>query len=147
MVVELKQRNIWLWLKDAYHIAVLIDWRRHRLISSYFSWVLRAIQLPLSWSPSFFPSHYHSCSPGACVPGWEKEGCCGQSLSLRLLQSGASTFLCLCLSPPGPHTLSLRFLFSFPPTAVLSCSRHGHCPPGQVSLVSYPLSCHTLHCP
>lgn len=114
----MKPRNIWLWLKDAYHIAVLIDWRRHRLISSYFSWVLRAIRPPLPWSSSFFPSHYHSCSD-AYISGWANGGCRGQSLPLGPLRSGASTFL--CLSPPRPHTLSLRFLFSFPPTEVLSC--------------------------
>lgn len=145
MVVGLKPRNIWLWLKDAYHITTLIDWHQHGLISSYCSWVLRAIQPPLPWSPSFFPSHYHSSSD-ACVPGWVNR-LLWPAFPLRPLQSGASPFL--CLSSPRPHTLSLRFLFSFPPIAVFSCSRHGRHPPGQVSLGSHPvsLSRHSLHCP
>lgn len=139
MVVGLKSRNIWLWPKDAYHIITLIDWHQHGLISSYFSWGLRAIQPPLPWSPSFFPSHYHSCSPDACLPGcllWpvppsQASPVRGQHLPVSIFSRASYPF------PP------------FPPKAVFSCSRHGRRPPGQVSLGRHPvsLSRHSLHCP
>lgn len=106
MVAESKQKDIWIWLEGANHIATLIDWRQHRLIFLYLSWVLSATQPPLHWSLSFFPSHYHSCSPQASAGK--------QSLPLRPLQSGASTFCVQSQLSPVYLLLGLTPL-RFPP--------------------------------
>lgn len=103
MVAELKLRDICFWSEDANHVGMMIDWLQLKLISSSLSRVLCVIQPPLPWSPTFFPSPYHSCSE-ASVCGWENRpspsGLCSQGPA----PSGVQGQLSLSVSSWASHS-------------------------------------------